>query len=142
NRTGRSRRCRSCLRGVYLRQPGGSPAPAPPPLRAANGGVMAQQLAGPEQDAVRSLIPARLDRLRWSRFHTRLVVALGVAWVLDGLEVTIASNSEGLISQKQALGLSSAEVAFAVGTVYLLGEVFGALLFGRMSDKWGRRNLF
>jgi MFS family permease len=101
-----------------------------------------EEAGGNTEGVIRSLIPARLDRLRWSRFHTRLVVALGVAWVLDGLEVTIASNSEGLISQKQALGLSSAEVAFAVGTVYLLGEVFGALLFGRMSDKWGRRNLF
>jgi MFS family permease len=92
--------------------------------------------------AIRSLIPARLDRLEWSRFHTRLVVALGVAWVLDGLEITIASNAEGLISQKAALNLSSSEVAFAVGTVYLLGEVAGALFFGRMSDKFGRRNLF
>ena len=54
-----------------------------------------------------------------------LVIALGVAWVLDGLEITIASNAEGLISQKQALNLSSSEVAFAVGTVYLLGEVAG-----------------
>ena len=92
--------------------------------------------------SIRSLIPARLDRLGWSRFHTHLVVALGVAWVLDGLEITIASNAEGLISQKQALDLSSSEVAFAVGTVYLLGEVVGALFFGRMSDKFGRRNLF
>jgi MFS family permease len=56
--------------------------------------------------------------------------------------ITIASNAEGLISQKQALNLSSSDVAFAVGTVYLLGEVFGALFFGRMSDKFGRRNLF
>jgi len=92
--------------------------------------------------AIRSLIPARLDRLGWSRFHTMLVVALGVAWVLDGLEITIASNVTSLISSKQALNLSSAGVAFAVGTVYLLGEVFGALFFGRLSDKWGRRNLF
>ena len=96
----------------------------------------------PPEGAIRSLIPARLDRLGWSRFHTRLVMALGVAWVLDGLEITIASNAEGLISQKQALNLSSSEVAFAVGTVYLLGEVVGALFFGRMSDKFGRRNLF
>ncbi len=94
------------------------------------------------EGSIRSLIPARLDRLGWSRFHTRLVIALGVAWVLDGLEITIASNAEGLISQKQALNLSSSEVAFAVGTVYLLGEVVGALFFGRMSDKFGRRNLF
>ena len=96
----------------------------------------------PPEGTIRSLIPARLDRLGWSRFHTRLVMALGVAWVLDGLEITIASNAEGLISQKQALNLSSSEVAFAVGTVYLLGEVVGALFFGRMSDKFGRRNLF
>jgi MFS family permease len=91
---------------------------------------------------IRSLIPARLDQLNWSRFHTRLVVALGIAWVLDGLEITIASNVTSLISSKQALNLSSSEVAFAVGTVYLLGEVACALFFGRLSDKWGRRNLF
>jgi MFS family permease len=98
----------------------------------------------PDRDdrAIRSLIPARLDRLGWSRFHTMLVVALGVAWVLDGLEITIASNVTNLISSKDSLNLSSAGVSFAVGTVYLLGEVFGALFFGRLSDKWGRRNLF
>ena len=93
-------------------------------------------------NVIRTLIPARLDRLGWSRFHTMLVVALGVAWILDGLEITIASNVTNLISGKQSLNLSSAGVAFAVGTVYLLGEVFGALFFGRLSDKWGRRNLF
>ncbi len=71
-----------------------------------------------------------------------LVVALGVAWVLDGLEITIASNVTNLISSKQSLNLSSAGVSFAVGTIYLLGEVFGALFFGHLSDKWGRRNLF
>jgi len=96
----------------------------------------------PDNPAIRSLIPARLDRLGWSRFHTMLVVALGVAWVLDGLEITIASNVTSLISSKQSLNLSSASVAFAVGTVYLLGEVAGALFFGRLSDKWGRKNLF
>ena len=53
------------------------------------------------EGSIRSLIPARLDRLGWSRFHTRLVIALGVAWVLDGLEITAASNAEGLISQKR-----------------------------------------
>ena len=90
--------------------------------------------AGGDGQTIRSLIPARLDRLGWSRFHTMLVVALGVAWVLDGLEITIASNVTSLISGKQALNLSSADVSFAVGTVYLLGEVFGALFFGRLSD--------
>ncbi|HVU74760.1 MAG TPA: MFS transporter [Mycobacteriales bacterium] len=91
---------------------------------------------------VRSLVPARLDRLGWSRFHTRLVIALGVAWILDGLEITIASNVTNVISKPEALGLGSGSVAFSVGTVYLLGEVAGALFFGRLSDRWGRKNLF
>jgi len=98
--------------------------------------------AGGSEPGERSLVPARIDRLRWSKFHTRLVMALGVAWILDGLEVQIASLSTSLISKPAALGLSSSAVAFSVGTIYLLGEVAGALFFGRLSDKWGRRNLF
>jgi MFS family permease len=103
-----------------------------------------RQNRGAEQGGgtIRSLVPARIDRLTWSRFHTMLVVALGVAWVLDGLEITIASNVTSIISKPAALNLSSSEVAFAVGTVYLVGEVAGALFFGRLSDRWGRRNLF
>src|SRR6201999_231560 len=97
---------------------------------------------GKTQDGKRSLVPARIDRLDWSAFHTRLVIALGVAWILDGLEITIASNVANIISKPAALGLSSGSVAFSVGTIYLLGEVFGALFFGRLSDKWGRKNLF
>src|ERR1700677_1127620 len=100
------------------------------------------QSRGANTEPIRSLIPARLDRLGWSRFHTMLIVALGVAWVLDGLEIVIASNVTTLISKPQALNLSSSEVAFAVGTIYLLGEVTGALFFGRLSDRFGRRNLF
>jgi MFS family permease len=90
---------------------------------------------------IRSLIPARIDRLPWSRFHTRLVIALGVAWVLDGLEITIASNVGPDLTQKAALGLSASSVA-DIATWYLIGEVIGALFFGRLSDKLGRRNLF
>ena len=106
-------------------------------------GIQSESSSQTRPDGViRSLIPARLDRLRWSRFHTRLVMALGVAWVLDGLEITIAGNAACLLSSPKSLGLSSAGVGFAVGTVYLLGEVAGALFFGRLSDRWGRRNLF
>ncbi|HEY1619570.1 MAG TPA: MFS transporter [Streptosporangiaceae bacterium] len=90
---------------------------------------------------IRSLIPARIDRLPWSKFHTRMVIALGVAWVLDGLEITIASNVGPDLTQKAALHLSASSVA-DIATWYLIGEVIGALFFGRLSDKLGRRNLF
>ncbi len=97
---------------------------------------------GRSAEGITSLVPARIDRLRWSPFHTRLIIALGVAWILDGLEVQIASFSSTIISKPAALHLSSGSVSFSVGTVYLLGEVAGALFFGRLSDRWGRRNLF
>jgi MFS family permease len=90
---------------------------------------------------IRSLIPARIDRLPWSRFHTRLVIALGVAWILDGLEITIASNVGSDLTQKSTLNLS-AGAASDIATWYLIGEVIGALVFGRLSDKLGRKNLF
>src|SRR6476619_6085528 len=90
---------------------------------------------------VRSIIPARLDRLPWSPFHTRLVLALGVAWVLDGLEITVASAIAETLTEPTTLGLSSAAVGL-IATVYLIGEVVGALFFGRLSDRLGRRKLF
>jgi MFS family permease len=93
-------------------------------------------------DVIRSTIPARIDRLPWNSFHTRLVVALGVAWVLDGLEITVAAAVAPTMKEASALHMSSSAVGLATGTVYLLGEVFGALLFGRLSDAWGRRKLF
>jgi MFS family permease len=91
--------------------------------------------------AVRSTIPARLDRLKWSPFHTRMVLGLGVAWILDGLEITIASAVTGVLTQSNTLHLTSAEVGL-IATIYLIGEVVGALYFGRLSDKLGRRSLF
>src|SRR5260370_19829378 len=90
---------------------------------------------------IRSLIPARLDRLPWSPFHTRMVIALGVAWILDGLEITIASAVAGVLNTNATLGMSATAVG-AIATVYLIGEVAGALVFGRLSDRLGRRNLF
>jgi MFS family permease len=94
-----------------------------------------------EPGVIRSLIPARIDRLPWSKFHTRLVMALGVAWILDGLEITIASNVGADLTQKTTLNMSAGSVS-DIATWYLIGEVIGALFFGRLSDKLGRRNLF
>jgi MFS family permease len=94
-----------------------------------------------QQQPIRSTIPARLDRLRWSSFHSRLVLGLGTAWVLDGLSITIASSVSGKLTQANTLNLSTAQAA-SIGTVYLVGEVVGALIFGRLSDQLGRRNLF
>jgi MFS family permease len=91
--------------------------------------------------AIRSLIPARIDRLPWSRFHAHLVAALGVAWILDGLEITIAANVGPDLTQKSTLHMSAGGVA-DIATWYLIGEVIGALFFGRLSDKLGRKNLF
>src|ERR1700742_452534 len=90
---------------------------------------------------IRSLIPARIDRLPWSKFHTRLVTALGVAWVLDGLEITIAANVGPDLTLKNTLNMSAGSVADIAGW-YLIGQVIGALFFGRLSDKLGRKNLF
>jgi MFS family permease len=105
------------------------------------GPSVATVAAEPQHQPIRSTIPARLDRLRWSRFHTRLVLGLGTAWVLDGLSVTIASSVTGKLTQSDTLHLTTTQAA-SIGTVYLIGEVVGALVFGRLSDKLGRRRLF
>jgi MFS family permease len=96
---------------------------------------------GPGPAVVRSLIPARLDRLPWTRWHTRLIAGLGTAWILDGLEITLAGAVAGVLTKADTLHMSSTAVG-AVATVYLVGEVVGALFFGRLSDKLGRRKLF
>ncbi|MFE0104941.1 hypothetical protein [Streptomyces sp. NPDC059009] len=67
-------------------------------------------MPSPAGAAVRSTIPARIDRLRWSPFHTRLVLGLGTAWILDGLNITVASSVAAVLSKPDTLDLSSAEV--------------------------------
>jgi MFS family permease len=90
---------------------------------------------------VESDIPARLDRLPWDRFHTLVVAALGITWILDGLEVTIVGAVAGALKDSPVLRLSSSEVGIA-GTAYLVGAVLGALFFGWLTDRLGRKKLF
>ena len=86
-------------------------------------------------------VPARLDRLPWSRWHWLVVVALGITWVLDGLEVTLAGSVAGVLKDRSTLGLSDAQVSLS-GSSYLAGAVLGALLFGYLTDRLGRKKLF
>jgi len=90
---------------------------------------------------IESNIPARLDRLPWSRWHWLVVIALGITWVLDGLEVTLAGAVGGVLERPDTLGLSDAQVG-ASATFYLLGAVTGALFFGYATDRLGRKRLF
>ena len=86
-------------------------------------------------------VPARLDRLPWSRFHWRVVIALGITWILDGLEVTLVGSLAAAIHQSPSLALTETQIGLTA-SAYLVGAVFGALGFGWLADRLGRRRLF
>ena len=97
---------------------------------------------GVETGRITTDIPARMDRLPWSRFHWLVVIGLGTVWILDGLEVTIVgSMSAALEPEGTGLGLSSYDVGLA-GAVYVAGACIGALFFGQLTDRFGRKKLF
>src|SRR5580704_8478610 len=95
----------------------------------------------PSPDIIETDIPARLDALPWGRFHVQVVVALGVTWILDGLEVTMTGALSGVLKESATLGLSNAEIGLAA-SAYLVGAVSGALFFGWLTDRLGRKKLF
>src|SRR6476660_9179990 len=94
-----------------------------------------------DKSIVETNIPARLDRLPWGRFHTLVVAALGITWIFDGLEVTLAGALSGALKASPILHFSNTDVGLAAGA-YLVGAVLGALLFGWLTDRLGRKKLF
>ena len=90
---------------------------------------------------VRSDIPARLDRLPWSGWHWRVVIALGVSWLLDGLEVTVVGSIGPALQRDDTLGLTATQIGWAA-SAYIAGAVLGALVFGRLADHLGRKRMF
>jgi MFS family permease len=92
-------------------------------------------------ETIESRVPARLDRLPWSRWHWLIVLSLGATWILDGLEVTLAGALAGILTRRETLALTESEVG-ASASCYLAGAVVGALLFGYGTDRFGRKKLF
>jgi MFS family permease len=92
---------------------------------------------------IRSQIPARLDRLPWSRWHWLIVIGLGTVWILDGLEVTIVGNVAGRISESgSGLSISASTITGLAASLYVAGACVGALFFGWLTDRLGRKKLF
>jgi MFS family permease len=98
---------------------------------------------GVETGTTRTRIPARLDRLPWSRFHWIVIVGLGTAWILDGLEVNVVGSISSRISEHGAgTGLSAGDVSGWAASLYIAGACLGAIVFGQLTDRFGRKRLF
>jgi MFS family permease len=107
-----------------------------------DGGVAASSATARADDRViETSIPSRLDALSWSGFHTRVVLALGITWILDGLEVTLAGALSGALKESPTLHFSNFDIGLA-NSGYLAGAVLGAIGFGWLTDRIGRRKLF
>src|ERR1700734_2662822 len=98
-------------------------------------------MPGNDDRVIETSIPSRLDSLRWSGFHTRVVLALGITWILDGLEVTLAGALSGALKESPRLQFTNFDVGFA-NSAYLAGAVIGAFGFGWLTDRIGRKKLF
>src|ERR1700734_2169351 len=110
----------------------------PPPVRR----DLADDTAkSPSSAVIATDIPARLDALPFGRFHLLVIVALGITWILDGLEVTLAGALSGELKQSSALALTNAQIGLA-GSCYLAGAALGAVFFGWLTDRLGRKKMF
>jgi MFS family permease len=142
-----TKRCQKSLVGLGGKEtmrPTRSPRDSPDHLAIAQQPLPGAGVAcasAPSAAVVETDIPARLDRLPWGAFHTLVVVALGITWILDGLEVTLAGALSGTLKESSTLGLSNSEIGLA-GSAYLGGAVMGALYFGWLTDRLGRKRLF
>src|SRR4051812_31404992 len=120
------------------------PRASPPPLQALPNAPLVftfggMALAGGTR--LESDVPSRLDRLPWSPWHWRVVIALGITWMLDGLEVTLVGAIGPVLTERQTLHLTNSELG-GTASAYLAGAVIGALVFGRLTDLFGRKRLF
>ncbi|MCD0483490.1 MFS transporter [Streptacidiphilus sp. ASG 303] len=119
------------------------PGPAAAGAGAAGSGGAAGAGDGVQTGTVRTKVPARLDRLPWSSWHWRIIIGLGTVWILDGLEVTIVGNIAGRLSEKgSGLAISAAQVSGLAAALYVAGACAGALFFGWLTDRYGRKKLF
>jgi MFS family permease len=124
-----------------LRENADPPVPSPSSQRSDARSESSSRPAPSAGAVVTTDVPARLDSLPWGSFHTLVVIALGITWILDGLEVTMAGALSGVLKGSSGLGLSNTEIGLA-GSAYLAGAVSGALFFGWLTDRLGRRRLF
>jgi MFS family permease len=105
--------------------------------------VASEAIGATETGTIRTEIPARLDRLPWSRFHWRIVAGLGTAWILDGLEVNVVGSISSRISEPGAgIGITAAQVSGWAASLYIAGACLGAIVFGQLTDRFGRKRLF
>ncbi|MFJ6211745.1 MFS transporter [Streptomyces sp. NPDC092296] len=109
----------------------------------AGGGGGGGRGGGVQTGTIRTKVPARLDRLPWSGWHWRIIIGLGTVWILDGLEVTIVGNIAGRLSESgSGLAVSAAQVSGLAAALYVAGACSGALFFGWLTDRYGRKKLF